>query len=256
MAGAGRKRTETVGKIALVTGGSRGIGRAVAVQLAKDGYDVAICYRSAAAEASEVEAQIVGEGRRALACPCDVSDFDAVTELVGSLEDRMEGDLTVVVNNAGIIRDKPLVMMEQSMWQDVISTNLSSVFNVCRSAVFGLIKKRDGCIVNMSSVAGVHGNPTQANYSAAKAGILGFSKSLAKEVGPYGIRVNVVAPGFISTDMTAHLDEKRMERVLGNIPLRRMGEPQDVADMVSFLASDRARYITGQVFQVDGGIVL
>lgn len=243
-------------RIALVTGGSRGIGRATAVQLAKDGFDIAFCYRNSEVEAAEVEREIEAEGRRALGCKCDVSDAGAVSDMVGSIEEALEGELSVVVNNAGITRDKPLVMMEQAMWQDVIDTNLGSVFNVCRSAVFGFIKKRDGCIINLSSVAGVYGNATQTNYSASKAGILGFSKALAKEVGPYGIRVNVVAPGFIATDMTAGLSEKRMGQVVASIPLRRMGEVQDVADLVSFLASDRARYITGQVLQVDGGIVL
>jgi 3-oxoacyl-[acyl-carrier protein] reductase len=245
-----------VGKIALVTGGSRGIGRAVAIQLAKDGYDIAFCYRSATADAKEVEAAILEEGRKVMAVSCDVADREAIAKLVNSVEEVLDGELEVVVNNAGITRDKPLVMMETEMWQEVIDTNLGSVFNVCRSAVFGFIKKRSGCIVNVSSVAGVYGNPTQTNYSAAKAGINGFSKALAKEVGPYGIRVNVVAPGFIATDMTAKLDAKRMEKVVSAIPLRRIGESQDVADLVSFLVSDRAQYITGQVFQVDGGIVL
>jgi 3-oxoacyl-[acyl-carrier protein] reductase len=240
---------------ALITGASRGIGRAVATQLAIDGYNIAFCYRGAAAAAAEVEADIRKCGQRAFHRQCDVAEFDAVQDFVHAAEEAV-GPLALVVNSAGVVNDSPLITMSADQWQHVLSTNLDGVFHVCRSAVFSFMKRRSGAIINISSIAGVFGNATQTNYSASKAGIIGFSRALAKEVGPYGIRVNVVAPGFIRTDMTAALDPKRLEKVLATVPLRRAGEPEEVAHTISFLASDRARYITGQVIQIDGGLVI
>ncbi len=242
-------------RVALVTGASRGIGRAIALQLAQDGYDIAFCYRQASVSAAKLEDEIRKLNRQAFAQQCDVGDAAAIQNFIQSVEERL-GPLTVVVNSAGIIKDNPLIMMDEVAWRDVINTNLDGVFNVCRHVIFGFMKRKRGCIVNISSVTGIYGNPTQTNYAASKAGIIGFSKALAKEVGSYGIRVNVVAPGLIATDMTAELDPHHVERFLSTIPLRRIGEVQDVADLVSFLVSDRARYITGQTIQVDGGIVL
>jgi 3-oxoacyl-[acyl-carrier protein] reductase len=241
--------------VALVTGASRGIGRAIALQLGRDGYDVAFCYRSSHAAAAEVETALRGYGCRVLSEPCDVTDFEAVQKLVQRTEKTL-GPLALVVNCAGIVRDNPLVLMDPQGWKDVMAANLDGLFNVCRTAVFGFMKRKRGCIINISSVAGVYGNPTQPNYSASKAGIIGFSRALAKEVGGYGIRVNVVAPGFIVTEMTSRLDPRVSDRMMSSIPLKRFGDTQEVADLVSFLASERARYITGQTIHVDGGIVL
>lgn len=242
-------------EIALVTGGSRGIGRAVALQLAKDGYDICFCYRREATAAEELAASIREMDRRVFFQACDVSNMEAVQEFINAAEDAL-GPISVVVNSAGIIRDSPLLTMSENAWRDVITTNLDGVFNVCRVAVFGFMKRKKGVIVNVSSISGVYGNATQSNYSASKAGIAGFSKALAKELGPFGVRVNVIAPGFIATDMTAGMDQKKIDRLLPAIPLRRIGQPCEVAHLVSFIVSERAQYITGQIMQVDGGLVL
>jgi 3-oxoacyl-[acyl-carrier protein] reductase len=246
---------ELVAKSALVTGASRGIGKAIALQLAKDGFDIAFCYKQASTAAELVKYEIEKLGPRVFMQECDISDFTATQDFVKSVEENI-GPLKVIVNNAGIIRDKPLALMSQEDWHNVIKTNLDGVFNICRAAVFKLMKQKEGCIINISSVAGIYGNISQTNYSASKAGVNAFSKTLAKEVGPYGIRVNVVAPGFIKTDMTEGLNSKVIDKIIPNIPLQRAGEVQEVAELVSFLASERARYITGQIIQIDGGIVL
>lgn len=246
---------ETRIKVALVTGGSRGIGRAIALRLAKDGHDVALCYRSDEAAAREVAEAIRAADRRVFCQPCDVGDLSVARDFVDAAEAEL-GPLSTVVNCAGIVRDAPLVAMTGEAWREVIATNLDGVFNCCRAAVFGFMKRKRGCIVNVSSISGVYGNATQANYSASKAGVIGFSKALAKELGPYGVRVNVVAPGFIATDMTAAMDIKRLDKLIAQIPLRRIGHAEEVAEFVSFVASDRAAYITGQVLQIDGGLVL
>lgn len=243
------------GRTALVTGGARGIGRAVALQLARDGFDVAFCYRQAQDAAREVEEEILRLGRRAFQRPCDVGDFTAVRAFVGTVDEEL-GPPEVVVNSAGIISDSPLVLMEPETWRAVLSTNLDGVFNVCRSVVFNLMKRKGGCIVNIGSVAGVYGYGTQTNYSASKAGVIGFTKALAKELGPYNVRVNVVAPGAIDTEIIKDVAPKMIERIISSIPMRRVGQAQEVADLVSFLASDRARYVTGQTIQIDGGIVI
>jgi len=242
-------------KVALVTGGSRGIGRAIALQLATDGYDVSFCYRQAAEAAMEVEKKILQLGRRVYHQCCDVAVFTAVQEFVQATEENL-GAPRVVINSAGIIKDNPLVLMENETWDAVVSTNLDGVFNVCRSTVFNLMKRKRGCIINISSVAGVYGYATQTNYSASKAGVIGFSKALAKELGSLGIRVNVVAPGAIDTEIIKDVDPKMIDKIISSIPLRRIGHAQEVADLVSFLVSDKASYITGQVIQIDGGIVI
>jgi 3-oxoacyl-[acyl-carrier protein] reductase len=187
--------------------------------------------------------------------PCDVASHEAVRAFVKQAEDEL-GPVRALVNSAGIVRDKPLALMERKDWSAVLDTNLTGTFNFCHSTVLGLMKRRVGAVVNISSVAGVYGNAAQTNYAATKAGIIGMSKALAKEVGPYGIRVNVVAPGFIETDMTASVAEKARERLTRSVALGRPGQVQHVADAVAFLLSDQASYITGHVLHVDGGIAL
>jgi 3-oxoacyl-[acyl-carrier protein] reductase len=242
-------------QLALVTGGSRGIGRAVVLELAARGFDVAFCYHSNETAARPVAAEAERLGARAHGVRCDVADSAAARAWIAAVE-RELGPIEAVVNSAGITRDRALVMMSDEEWGEVIATNLTATFTVCRATAFGMSKRRRGCIVNLSSVSGVYGNATQANYAASKAGVIGFSRSLAKELGPLGIRINVVAPGLIDTDMTAALQPARIERMVAALPLRRLGTSEEVAKLVGFLVSDDARYITGQVMGVDGGLVL
>jgi 3-oxoacyl-[acyl-carrier protein] reductase len=232
------------GKTALVTGGSRGIGAAIAEELARAGATVVVGYRSGKDEAEGLAHRI---GARAI--QADVSDAEQAAKLVAEA-----GDLDILVNNAGLTRDGVLARMSDDDWRTVIETNLSSVFYTCRAVTRPMMKKRAGAIVNVSSIVGVHGNWGQTNYAASKAGIIGFTKSLARELGSRGVRANVVAPGYVKTQLTDVLPEEATQAMLQNTPLARLGEPQDIAGAVRFLSSDEASFITGEVLLVDGGL--
>lgn len=245
---------ELEGKVAIVTGASRGIGRAIAETLAAQGARVVINYHANAAAAEAVVAAIEANGGSALAVQADVSDLAAAEALVKAATDAF-GPVDILVNNAGTTRDTLLMTMKEEDWDVVMATNLKSIFNCCKAIARPMVRrKQGGRIINISSVAGIVGQPGQTNYAASKAGIIGFSKSLAKELGSRGITVNVVAPGFVLTDLTADLSEDLVKRTIDFIPLGRWGEAQEIADAVAFLASDKAAYITGAVIQVDGGI--
>jgi 3-oxoacyl-[acyl-carrier protein] reductase len=232
------------GKTALVTGASRGIGRAIASELAAAGASVVIGYRSGKDEAEALAAEL---GARAV--QADVSNAEEAARLVAEA-----GDLDILVNNAGLTRDGLLARMSDDDWRTVIETNLSSVFYTCRAVCRPMMKKRAGAIVNVSSIVGVHGNWGQTNYAASKAGIIGFTKSLARELGSRNVRANVVAPGYVKTQLTDVLPEEATAAMLQNTPLGRLGEPEDVAGAVRFLCSDEASFITGEVILVDGGL--
>jgi 3-oxoacyl-[acyl-carrier protein] reductase len=232
------------GRAALVTGGGRGIGRAIALELARAGAEVVVGYRSGAEEAEAVAKEAGGR-----AIEADVSDPEQAKRLVDEA-----GDLDILVNNAGLTRDGLLARMPDADWRDVVETNLSSVFYTSRAAVRGMMKKRAGSIVNVSSIVGIHGNWGQTNYGASKAGIIGFTKSLARELGSRNVRANVVAPGYVNTRLTDVLPADAQQAMLSNTPLGRLGEPEDIAGAVRFLCSDEAAFITGEVLLVDGGL--
>jgi 3-oxoacyl-[acyl-carrier protein] reductase len=232
------------GKTALVTGGSRGIGRAIALELGRAGAQVVVGYNSGAEEAESVAAEAGGRAVQA-----DVSDPDSARQLV-----EEAGDIDVLVNNAGLTRDGLLARMPDDDWRAVIETNLSAVFYTCRAVARPMMKRKAGSIVNVSSIVGLHGNPGQTNYGASKAGIIGFTKSLARELGSRNVRANVVAPGYVNTRLTDVLPEEAREAMLTNTPLGRLGDPEDIAGAVRFLSSDEASFITGEVLLVDGGL--
>lgn len=242
-------------KVAIVTGGSRGIGRAIVLMLAREGADVAFTYLNSAKAAEELKVEVERAGRRALALQIDVRDFTKAKELIERAKEAF-GRLDILINNAGVTKDKALMMMSQEEWRDVIDTNLSGVFNVTRQIIITFLKQKKGDIVNISSVSGIAGLGRQTNYAASKAGIIGFTKSLAKEAAPYNIRVNAVAPGFIETDMIAGLREDYKEKLKSQIPLSRFGSADDVAGAVKFLLSEAAGFITGQTIVIDGGLFI
>lgn len=241
------------GQTALITGASRGIGRQIALALAAAGAKVAINYNASSEAAEAVVAEITAAGGEAKAWQADVSKLDQATALVGAVLEHF-GSLDILVNNAGITRDSLLLRMTEEDWDRVLEVNLKGYFNCCKAAIRAMTRARQGRIINISSVVGIRGNAGQVNYSAAKAGVIGLTKSLAREVGSRNITVNAVAPGFISTDMTKVLSEDIREQMLENIPLGRLGETEDVANLVVFLAGPGAAYITGQVIAVDGGM--
>ncbi len=242
-------------RVALVTGGSRGIGRAVAERLGAAGHKVAVNYVANEAAAADTVAAIEAAGGTAMAFAADVGDATAVDALVAAVADQL-GPVEILVNNAGITRDDLLMRMGPEAWDAVIRTNLTSVYLCSRAVLRGMLRAKWGRIINISSVAGVYGNPGQANYSAAKAGVIGLTKSLAKEIGSRGITVNAIAPGFIETDMTAALGDEVAATVTQQITLGRLGTPQEVASVVGYLASGDASYITGQTILVDGGLAI
>ena len=243
------------GKVALVTGGSRGIGRAIALQLATQGAKVAVNYAGNEAKALEVVDEIKAKGIEAIAIQADVSNADSVAKMVKEVITTF-GSLDILVNNAGITRDNLIMRMKEDEWDDVINTNLKGVFNCTKAVTRQMMKQRSGRIINIASIVGVSGNPGQANYVAAKAGVIGLTKTTAKELASRNINVNAVAPGFITTDMTDKLTDEMKTEMLKQIPLGRLGEPKDIAAIVTFLASEQGDYLTGQTIHVDGGMVM
>ena len=243
------------GKVALVTGAGRGIGREIALTLASYGADVAVNYNGSKEKAEEVVSQIEAMGRKAAAVQCSVADFEACGQMITAVLAEF-GHIDILVNNAGITRDGLLAKMSEEDFDRVIDTNLKGAFNTIRHMTRWFLKQRSGKIINLSSVSGIMGNPGQANYSASKAGVIGLTKSAARELASRGICVNAIAPGFIDTDMTASLPGAAREKLQENIPLKRIGEPKDIANMAVFLASGKSDYITGQVFAVDGGMTI
>ncbi|MEM8483952.1 MAG: 3-oxoacyl-[acyl-carrier-protein] reductase [Bacteroidota bacterium] len=248
-------KLDLTGKSTLVTGGTRGIGRAMVEAFAAAGARVAFTYRSSTETAEALKAELEAKGTEVLSFQGDAASFEGAQETIKSITDTW-GSIDVVVNNAGVTRDGLMIRMSEEDWDTVIGTNLKSVFNFSKAAYRPMMKQRGGKIINISSVVGVMGNPGQANYAASKAGIIGFSKSLAKELGSRGVTVNVVAPGYVATDMTAALSDKAQEAMLGAVPLGRPASPEDVANSVLFLASPAADYITGHVLHVDGGLAM
>ncbi len=250
-----KERMIIMNKIALITGGTRGIGKQIALTLAKEGYDIAINYRTQNDELEETKKEIAQNNVQCFAVQGDVSNYEDCEKFVKEVIEHY-GTIDVLVNNAGITKDMLLMRMKKEDFEDVIDVNLIGTFNVTKQVIPIMMKARSGRIINISSVVGISGNAGQTNYSASKAGIIGFTKSLAKEVASRNILVNAIAPGFIQTDMTAILKEEIKEEIAKNIPLKRMGKAKDVANVVKFLSSEDSSYITGQVLHVDGGMLM
>ncbi len=242
-----------INKNALVTGASRGIGRGIALELARQGANIAFTYLSSPDKAAELEKELKALGIKAKGYKSDAADFKSAEELINSVVADF-GSLEIVINNAGITRDNLLMRMTEDQFNEVIKTNLNSVFNITKACQRPMLKQRNGSIINMSSVVGVTGNAGQANYAASKAGMIGFTKSIALELGSRNIRCNAIAPGFIETEMTGALNEETVKQWREQIPLKRGGTPDDVAHLCVFLASDWSSYITGQVIHIDGGM--
>ena len=240
-------------RLAFVTGGSRGIGRAIVEKLANDGYIVGFSYVSSDEKANSIVKELESKGMKAFCVKFDVKNFCETEHAISEIQDRY-GSIDVLVNNAGITRDKMFVRMKEDDFDDVIDTNLKGVFNCTKQVARKMTKQKYGRIINLSSLAGVVGNVGQANYSASKAGVIGITRTLAAELGSYGVTVNAIAPGFIKTDMTDAVPDNIKENIVNMIPLKTIGCPEDVANLVSFLAGDSGRYITGQVISVDGGL--
>ena len=244
-----------MGKVALITGATRGIGKQIALTLAKEGYDIAINYRKENEDLENAKKELAEIGVEVLAVQGDVSNYEDCERFVKQVIEKF-GHIDVLVNNAGITRDSLLIRMKEEDFKQVVDTNLGGTFNVTKNVISYMMKAHSGRIINISSVVGVAGNAGQTNYSASKAGIIGFTKSLAKEVASRNILVNAIAPGFIETDMTGVLKEEIRNEIAKNIPVKRMGSAQEVAKVVKFLASEDSSYITGQVINVDGGMVM
>ena len=243
------------GKVALITGGTRGIGKAIVEAYAAQGATTLFTYRSSSDKAKAIEEDLKSKGATCASFQVDASDMAAVQELIEGIVKEYER-IDIVINNAGITQDTLLLRMNEEQWNQVLQTNLNSVFYTTKACLRQMMRQRDGVFINISSVVGLQGNAGQANYAASKAGIIGFTKSVAREVGSRNIRANVIAPGFIATEMTAELPEKELAAWLENIPLKRAGTPQEVANLCVFLGSEMATYITGQVYNVDGGMVM
>lgn len=242
-------------KVVVITGASRGIGKAIALKFAKEGYCIVINYRGNEEKANQVRQECMAKGVSAILCQGDVSQYEEMEHLMKVAMDNY-GRIDVLVNNSGITKDQLLLKMNTQTFMDVVDVNLKGTFNTIKAVTRIMMKQRSGVIINMASVIGEIGNSGQANYAASKAGIIGLTKSVAKELAPRSIRVNAIAPGFIATDMTDVLDEKTKENILQAIPLNTLGAVEDIANMAYFLASDQAKYVTGQVINVDGGMVM
>jgi len=243
------------GKNCLVTGGSRGIGKAIAIKLAEYGANVVITYARSADAAEEVKKEIENHGVKAKAVQADAVEYESAEKLINEIVSEW-GSLDVLVNNAGITKDNLILRMSEEQWDNVLTTKLKSVFNYCKAAAKPMMRNRGGSVINIGSVVGISGNAGQSNYAASKAGLIGFTKSYAKELASRGIRANVVAPGYIITDMTGQLDEKVLETIKSETPLGRAGNTGEVANVVAFLASELSSYITGEVIRVDGGMAM